>query len=61
VYGISISELHHKYNAKKSTTYVQNGTAFNVSLGSDQLIGYLSTDIFHVSIELPFKEFEDCM
>lgn len=42
-------QLHHKYNSKKSTTYVQNGTVFNISLGSDQLLGYLSTDIFHIA------------
>lgn len=56
MYGIYISELHHKYNAKKSTTYIQNGTVFNISLGSDQLLGYLSTDVFHVSTERNFEE-----
>jgi hypothetical protein len=53
LYGICISEVHHKYNSKKSSTYIQNGTLFNVSLGSDQLLGFLSTDVFHVSSE-PF-------
>jgi hypothetical protein len=52
VYGIYISELHHKYNSKKSSTYKKNGTAFSVPLGNEQLSGFLSTDVFHVSIEL---------
>jgi cathepsin D len=46
-----ISEVHRKYNSKKSTTYIQNGTVFDITLGSDQLLGFLSTDVFHVSSE----------
>jgi hypothetical protein len=57
--GIYISELRHKYNSKKSTTYIQNGTAFNVSLGGDLLKGFLSTDIFHVSTELLLQKSEE--
>ena len=49
LYGIYISEMHHKYNSKKSSTYIKNGTAFNVSLGKEELLGFLSTDVFHVS------------
>jgi len=41
-------QLHHKYNSKKSSTYIKNGTAFNVSLGQEDLLGFLSTDVFHV-------------
>lgn len=51
MHGIYISEIHYKYNSKKSSTYIQNGTVFNISLGSDQLLGFLSTDVFHVSSE----------
>jgi len=51
VYGIYISELHRKYNSKKSSTYTKNGTVFNISLGQDDLYGFLSTDVFHVSTE----------
>jgi len=42
-------QLHHKYNSKKSSTYIKNGTAFNVSLGREDLFGFLSTDVFHVA------------
>jgi len=48
---VYISELHHKYNSKKSSTYIKNGTVFNVSLGQEDLFGFLSTDVFHVSAE----------
>lgn len=47
----NFSELHHKYNAKKSSTYVKNGTVFNVPLGKESLSGFLSTDLFNVSTE----------
>ncbi|KDR23366.1 lysosomal aspartic protease-like isoform X2 [Zootermopsis nevadensis] len=42
-------QIHYKYNSKKSSTYIQNGTVFNISLGSDQLLGFLSTDVFHIA------------
>jgi len=42
-------QLHHKYNSKKSSTYIKNGTVFNVSLGQEDLFGFLSTDVFHVA------------
>ncbi|GFG35126.1 hypothetical protein Cfor_09613, partial [Coptotermes formosanus] len=42
-------QLHNKYNSKKSSTYIKNGTVFNVSLGNEQLLGFLSTDLFHVA------------
>lgn len=41
--------LKNKYNSKKSSTYVKNGTIFNVDLGGDNLVGFLSSDTFHVA------------
>ncbi|XP_049780921.1 lysosomal aspartic protease-like isoform X3 [Schistocerca cancellata] len=46
--------LHNRYDAKKSTTYVKDGTPFNVDLGSSNLTGFLSTDrlnIGHLVVE----------
>ncbi|XP_073996670.1 lysosomal aspartic protease-like isoform X1 [Rhodnius prolixus] len=40
--------LRSKYDASRSSTYVKNNTPFEVKLGSLELKGKLSTDLFHV-------------
>ncbi|MCI4395219.1 hypothetical protein PGIGA_G00177860 [Pangasianodon gigas] len=36
--------LHHRYNSKKSSTYVQNGTEFSIQYGRGSLRGFFSQD-----------------
>lgn len=36
--------LHRYFDSAKSTTYVYNGTAFNITYGSGGVVGYIGQD-----------------
>ncbi|GAB6019224.1 hypothetical protein CHUAL_000833 [Chamberlinius hualienensis] len=40
--------IHNKYNHSQSSTYVENGTYFEINYASGSMTGFLSTDIVNV-------------
>lgn len=41
---VCCADLHSKYDATKSSTYVANGTKFSLAYGSGAVSGFFSTD-----------------
>ena len=48
-------EMHNKYYAEKSFSYIKNGTSFEIKYRPGSLTGYLSQDTVTIS-SLPIKE-----
>jgi len=42
-------DVHHKYYATRSSTYMANGTAFNITYGSGSMTGFVSRDTLQLS------------
>lgn len=40
--------LHHKYNSRRSNTYVADGTPFAIKYGSGSMAGFVSRDTLHI-------------
>uniref|UniRef100_A0A665T514 Cathepsin D-like n=1 Tax=Echeneis naucrates TaxID=173247 RepID=A0A665T514_ECHNA len=54
--------LHHRYNSKKSSTYVKNGTEFSIQYGRGSLSGFISGDTVSVaSLSVPGQQFGEAV
>lgn len=54
--------LHHRYNSKKSSTYVQNGTLFSIRYGRGSLSGFISEDTVSVAgLPIPKQQFGEAL
>lgn len=54
--------LHHKYKSDASSTYVKNGTAFNIRYGSGSLSGFLSQDTVTIGdMKIPSQIFAEAV
>ncbi|KAM9843263.1 napsin-A [Aulostomus maculatus] len=54
--------LHHRYNSKKSSTYVKNGTEFSIQYGRGSLSGFISGDTVTIAgLSVPGQKFGEAV
>ncbi|XP_068192253.1 napsin-A isoform X2 [Antennarius striatus] len=54
--------FHHRYNSRKSSTYVQNGTQFSIRYGRGSLSGFISGDTVSVAgLPIPGQQFGEAV
>ncbi|XP_030591526.1 napsin-A [Archocentrus centrarchus] len=54
--------FHHRYNSKKSSTYVKNGTEFAIRYGRGSLSGFISGDSVTVAgLSVPGQQFGEAV
>ncbi|KAI7803168.1 napsin-A [Triplophysa rosa] len=53
---------HHRYNSKKSSTYVQNGTEFSIRYGTGSFSGFISQDTVTLAgLKVPNQQFGEAV
>lgn len=54
--------VHHRYNSKKSSTYIQNGTEFSIQYGRGSMSGFISGDTVSVAgLSVPGQYFGEAV